>query len=145
MVSKQFHLQPMGHESIPHPCCRIHPQMWRWQLDTGMHNVVGTVWGTGHIGKSVRVAVELSGTIHIEPRHEAGVHGMVKVIGEPGYISITVESSGTTHIEPRLDTCAHDTVVMVELSGTTHIEHGIDTGAHDTVITVELGGQQHGR
>ncbi len=53
-------------------------------LDTGMHNVVGTVWGTGHIGKSARVAVELSGTIHIEPRHEAGVHDMVKVIDSLG-------------------------------------------------------------
>src|SRR6266481_7017010 len=113
MVSKQFHLQPMGHESIPHPCCRIHPQMWRWQLDTGMHNVVGTVWGTGHIGKSARVAVELSGTIHIEPRHEAGVHDMVKVIGDTGHVSVVVESSGTTHIEPGLNVSAHDMVKVI--------------------------------
>src|SRR6266481_2772137 len=34
-------------------------------LNASMHNVVGTVWGTGHIGKSVRVTVELSGTTHI--------------------------------------------------------------------------------
>ncbi len=109
-------------------------------LNASMHNVVGTVWGTGHIGKHVRVAVELSGTTHIEPGVEASAVKVtgdpVKVTGDPGHISIAVESSGTTHIEPRFEASVvkvtGDPVkvtgdpghisIAVESSGTTHIE-----------------------
>src|SRR6266481_6282601 len=102
-------------------------------LNASMHNVVGTVWGTGHIGKHVRVAVELSGTTHIEPGVEASTVKVtgdpVKVTGDPGHISIAVESSGTTHIEPRFEASVVKVTgdpghisIAAESSGTTHIE-----------------------